>query len=101
MVILGTLGGANAPGFDMSVFLRKRIQIRGSTLRARSVEYKSKLAQEVSKFMYDKLQNGQMKAVISDVFDIKDVREAHKLMEANKNAGKIVLKNVQSMQTAQ
>ena len=97
MVILGTLGGASAPGFDMSVFLRKRIQIRGSTLRARSTEYKAKLAQEVGNFVYERLQNGKIKPVISNVFDIKDVREAHKLMEANKNAGKIVLNKVQSM----
>ncbi|KAL6050962.1 putative NAD(P)H quinone oxidoreductase, PIG3 family [Balamuthia mandrillaris] len=91
MVMLAFLGGTAAPAFDLSPFLRKRITVRGSTLRARPVEYKTKLTKELAAFLLPRLADGRIKAVISKVFDWKDVAAAHGFMEDNRNLGKIVL----------
>jgi len=38
-----------------------------------------------------RFQQGEIKPIIDKVFDWKEVQEAHRYMEANKNIGKIVL----------
>jgi NADPH:quinone reductase-like Zn-dependent oxidoreductase len=92
LVLLATLGGGKIENFDLRKVLIKRLQITGSTLRARSLEYQMALNQAFSAFAFSLFQKKQIKPVIDKVFDWKEVQEAHKYMEANKNIGKIVLK---------
>jgi NADPH:quinone reductase-like Zn-dependent oxidoreductase len=92
LVLLATLGGGKIENFDLREVLIKRLQLTGSTLRARNQEYQITLTQAFSAFALPLFQNKQIKPVIDKVFDWKEVQEAHKHMEANKNIGKIVLK---------
>jgi len=95
MVFLGSLGGTQvSQPFDMGPILRKRLQIKGSTLRSRSLEYKQKLTQELSQFLLPRLQDGRLTGVVDKVFDWKEVASAHQYMSDNKNTGKIVLNNI-------
>lgn len=92
MVMLALLGGSKPEHANLASILRKRLKIMGSTLRNRSHEYKAKLTREFQDFAWKKFQDGHLKPVIDQVMDWSDIVEAHKRMEANKNAGKIVLK---------
>ncbi len=92
LVILATLGGGKVDNLDMRKILAKRLTIIGSTLRSRNLDYQIKLTNEFKTFALEKFESGKFKPVIDKVFDWKDVSEAHKYMEQNKNTGKIVLK---------
>ena len=92
MVVLSLLGGSVAERFDMRKLMRKRARIEGSTLRGRSLEYKIKLTAEFSQYALPRFQSGALKPVIDRVFSWREVAEAHRYMEANKNIGKIILR---------
>ena len=91
MVYLSFLGGHKIENMSLVPILRKRLSIKGSTLRNRSEEYKIKLTQEFSKHTLDLFKEGKLKPVIDSIYDWKDTEEAHQRMRNNKNTGKIVL----------
>jgi putative PIG3 family NAD(P)H quinone oxidoreductase len=92
LVMLGFLGGVQVKEASMGPILRKRLQIMGSTLRARSLDYKIRLSQDLYRFAWPLFSNHTLQPVIDRIFDWSDVAKAHEYMEANKNQGKIVLK---------
>lgn len=92
MIMLALMGGLKAKEINLLNILRKRIHIKGSTLRARAIDYKIKLTQDLKASIWDKFETGELKPIIDSVMDWTDVVAAHHYMEANKNAGKIVLK---------
>ena len=91
MVILGFLGGTKADRTDIAPILRKRLKIMGSTLRSRTLEYKTALTKDFQKHCLPLFENGKIRPVADAVFDWKDVQKAHLYMEANKNKGKIAM----------
>lgn len=92
LIQLATLGDGKVEDFDMRQILVKRLKIIGSTLRSRSLDYQIQLTKEFKDFAYEKIKKGIIKPVVDKVFNWKDVAEAHKRMEENKNIGKIILK---------
>lgn len=92
MVMLAFLGTPKIEALNLIPILRKRLQINGSTLRARSLDYKVELSQDLMRFAWPLFTDGRLKAVVDSVFDWEDVADAHRYMEANKNKGKIILK---------
>jgi len=69
----------------------KRLTITGSTLRARSNIFKSKIANQLFKQVWPLLESGKIKPVISNTFALKDADKAHQLMESSQHIGKIIL----------
>lgn len=92
IVILALMGGFKLADLNMLPILFKRIQIYGSTLRARTLDYKARLTKDLSDFAWDRFETREFKPVIDSVYDWKEVVAAHEYMEANKNIGKIVLR---------
>lgn len=92
LVILALMGGVNVADFKMARVLSRRLQIMGSTLRNRTLDYKINLTQKFKELAWQRFETGELKPVIDTVFDWNDVKLAHEYMEANKNQGKIVLK---------
>src|SRR5574338_76657 len=92
LVLLATLGGGKTTDADIRQILTKRLTIIGSTLRSRTIDYQIKLNEDFMNFAHDKFQNGLLKPVIDRIFDWKDAADAHRVMEANTNMGKLVLK---------
>ena len=92
LVILALMGGYKVPELNMLNILFKRIQIYGSTLRARSLNYKARLTKDLKDFAWSKFESGEFQPVIDSVFDWTEVVAAHEYMEANKNQGKIILR---------
>lgn len=91
LVILAFLGGVKPEGVNLIPVLTKRLQITGTTLRSRSLEYKIALARDLRDFAWDRFADGRLEPVIDCVFPLEDAAEAHRYMEANKNSGKLVL----------
>ncbi|XP_046574671.1 quinone oxidoreductase PIG3-like [Haliotis rubra] len=90
-VLYGLMGGGNISGDVFAKLLRKRVSVTGTTLRARSLEYKTKL---VGSFMQDVLHHfisGKVKPIVFTTFPLEKIGDAHKMMEENKNTGKIVI----------
>ncbi|MGB0521840.1 MAG: NAD(P)H-quinone oxidoreductase [Flammeovirgaceae bacterium] len=90
-VVLAMLGGRMLDGFDFGRLLMKRIKMMGSTLRAREIDYKSRLIDEFRERCLPSFSDGSLKPVIDQTFDWEEVAEAHRYMAANKNIGKIIL----------
>jgi len=71
--------------------MRRRLTLTGSTLRSRSVEFKTMVADEIAKTVWPYVEGGRLKPVIDSVFPLSQAAEAHARMEAYVHVGKIVL----------
>ena len=71
--------------------MRRRLTLTGSTLRARSVEFKSMVADELAGTVAPHLASGALKPAMDRVFPLAQARAAHERMEAGEHMGKIVL----------
>lgn len=91
LIYLSMLGGAKVDEMDLVPILRKRLTIKGSTLRNRTSEYKMELTKQFADKALDSFTGRKIKPIIDSVFDWKDVEEAHSKMKNNLNAGKIIL----------
>jgi len=95
LVMIGFLSGSVVSGdLDISVILRKRLTITGTTLRSRELKYKEELTKAFSGFGLEKLCTGVVKPVVAKVFPWQNVQEAHIFMQDDKNTGKIVLNKI-------
>jgi len=71
--------------------MRRRLTLTGSTLRARSTEFKSLLAQEIERVVWREVEQGRLKPVIDSIYPLDQAAEAHRRMESSEHVGKIVL----------
>ncbi len=90
MVVVGLMGGASGD-LPLGMLLQKRLSIRGTLLRARSLEEKAAATRAFEKSVLPHLASGRIRAVVDCTFALADAAEAHRLMESNANFGKIVL----------
>lgn len=90
LVIIAVQGGIKAE-FNAGLVLRKRLTITGSTLRPRSIEFKTAIAKALKDKVWPLLESGAIKPVIHSTFAAGDAAKAHTLMESNQHIGKIVL----------
>jgi NADPH2:quinone reductase len=65
--------------------------LTGSTLRPRSVEFKTLVADEIARTVWPYIEGGRLKPVIDSVFPLERAAEAHARMESGSHVGKIVL----------
>ena len=91
LVFLAFMGGSKVDEVRLSSLLRKRLTVRGSTLRNRPLAYKIALTQDFQAKNMDLLEQGRLQPVIDSVFDWTEAEKAHQRMEQNLNAGKLVL----------
>ena len=71
--------------------MRRRLTLTGSTLRPRSVEFKTMVADEIARTVWPYVDGGRLKPVIDAVFPLSEAARAHARMEAGEHVGKIVL----------
>lgn len=90
LVIIAVQGGVKAE-FNAGLVLRKRLTITGSTLRPRSLEFKTLIASALREKVWPLIAAGAIKPVIHSTFAAADAAAAHTLMESNQHIGKIVL----------
>lgn len=75
--------------------MRRRLVLTGSTLRPRSVEFKTMVADEIARTVWPYVEGGRLKPVIDTTFPLDRAAEAHARMEAGEHVGKIVLEVAQ------
>ncbi len=90
IAIIATLGGG-ATSVDFSAVLRRRLTITGSTLRPRSVEFKSAIALRLRATVWPLIESGRVKPMLFRTFALAEAASAHALMESSQHIGKIVL----------
>ena len=90
LALIAVQGGTSSR-LDAGLLLRKRLAITGSTLRPRSVAYKTQLAQELRERVWPLLAARRIKPVIHRTFPAAQAADAHVLMESSTHVGKIVL----------
>jgi len=94
IVQLATLGGSTVEAVNLRALMGKRVQLLTSTLRSRSQDYKVRLTQEFAADVLPQFIDGALRPVIDSTFDWTEAADAHRRMENNENAGKIVLQMV-------
>jgi NADPH2:quinone reductase len=91
IAVIAVQGGSTSQ-IDAGLLLRKRVSLTGSTLRPRSIAYKTRLAQALRERVWPLIAQGTVKPVIHRVFDAEHAAQAHALMESSTHVGKIVLR---------
>lgn len=76
---------------DISQLMRRRLTMTGSTLRARSAEFKALLADEIHRTLWPQLATGGWKPTMDQSFPLAEAAAAHARMQAGVHVGKIVL----------
>lgn len=76
---------------NMMPVMTKRLTLTGSTLRARPVPEKGRIANALREKVWPLLEAGKVRPVIHRVFPLDQAAEAHRLMESSAHIGKIVL----------
>jgi NADPH2:quinone reductase len=71
--------------------LMKRLTLTGSTLRAQSLEQKTRMVRELNESVLPLLAEGTIAPVIDSEFPLEAVEEAHGRMESGEHMGKIIL----------
>ena len=90
IIQVGTMAGGPVP-FNPAALMAKRAALIGTTLRARPIEEKIAVTRQFAAEMLPHVASGAMTPVIDSRFALADAPAAHERMEANLNAGKIVL----------
>jgi len=76
---------------DVSQVMRRRLTLTGSTLRARSADFKAALADEIHRTVWPRLAEGDWKPAMDQNFPLAEAAAAHARMQAGEHVGKIVL----------
>ncbi|HSR73193.1 MAG TPA: NAD(P)H-quinone oxidoreductase [Kiloniellales bacterium] len=84
------LGGSKVE-LDFLPVMLKRLTITGSTLRARSVEFKAEIARALHDKVWPLVEAGKVRPILHRTFPLAEAAEAHRLMESSTHIGKIVL----------
>lgn len=91
LLLVGFLGSASGD-LNLAPVLMKRLTVRGTTLRGTPLAEKISLNQNFADYALPLFEDDLLRPVIDRVLPLSQAAEAHRLMEANANIGKIVLR---------
>jgi putative PIG3 family NAD(P)H quinone oxidoreductase len=90
LVLIGLMGGAKAE-IGLAPLLMGRLQLIGSTLRARPVDEKAAIVAAFQARFGPALERGAIRPVIDRILPLDQAAEAHRAVKASEHFGKIVL----------
>ncbi|OWQ96706.1 NAD(P)H-quinone oxidoreductase [Sphingopyxis witflariensis] len=76
---------------NIAEVMLRRLTLTGSTLRARDVDFKAALADEIHRTVWPRLIEGAWKPAMDQSFPLAEAAAAHARMQAGEHVGKIVL----------
>jgi putative PIG3 family NAD(P)H quinone oxidoreductase len=91
LVLIGLMGGSKTE-IELGMLMMKRLRIIGSTLRARPIDEKATVMQQLESLVWPKLASGDIKPIVDTVFPIEEVEAAHDLVASDKTLGKVILR---------
>ena len=71
--------------------MRRRLTLTGSTLRARDIDFKTMVRDEIAQTVWPYVEGNRLKPVMDEAFPLEQAAAAHARMEAGEHVGKIVL----------
>jgi len=90
IVMIAFLRGAKTE-INLNLIMQKRLTLTGSTLRARPIPEKGRIAAALRAQVWPLIEAGKFRPVIYKTFPLAEAAEAHRLMESSTHIGKIVL----------
>ena len=90
LVLVGIMGGGGVQA-DLRPIMFKRLRVHGTVLRARPIEEKIALTNQIKRHVLPLIASGAIKPVVDSVYPLDQAAEAHRHMESNANFGKIIL----------
>ena len=90
MILVGTVAGGSYE-LESRYVMSKRLQIRGTVLRARSLEEKIRVTQAFASEVVPLLARGVLRPVIDSRFRLDEIADAHRRLESNETIGKVVI----------
>jgi len=90
LVIIALQGGPKGEG-DLSLVMRRRLTITGSTLRPRPVAFKGAIAAALEAKIWPGLAAGTIKPIIDSRFPLAEAAAAHARLDAGDHIGKVLL----------
>ena len=81
----------NSVKLDLSKLMMKRINLTGSTLRPRTTEFKSRVAEELRETVWPLLDTKKIRVHVDSIFPLEKFKDAHIRMENGNHLGKIIL----------
>jgi putative PIG3 family NAD(P)H quinone oxidoreductase len=91
LVLIGLMGGAKAE-IGLGPVLARRLQLIGSTLRARPASEKARIVAAFEARFGEALAEGRVRPVVDRVLPLERAAEAHRLVKASEHFGKVVLR---------
>ncbi len=91
LVVIGLIGGARGE-INLATLLMKRIQVIGSTLRARPLDEKARIVQGFLDRFGTSFRAGKIRPVIEAVMPLARAADAHRLVQSSQHFGKVVLR---------
>ena len=91
IMIIGTVAGATA-NVPIGMVLRKRLTLRGTALRSRTLEEKRAVTDAFARDVVPLLDTGALHPTIDQVFGLEQIAAAHERLASNATFGKVVLR---------
>jgi putative PIG3 family NAD(P)H quinone oxidoreductase len=90
MILVGTVAGGSYE-LDSRYVMGKRLQIRGTLLRARTLEEKFAATRLFAAEVVPLFASGILRPNIDSVFPLAEIAKAHQRLESNESFGKVVV----------
>jgi NADPH:quinone reductase len=90
LIQVGVMGQGTVE-LPLGMLLPKRAQIIGTVIRARPLEEKAALVQQVRREVLPLFEDGRLKPVVDSRFPFDRIADAQRYMESNANVGKILV----------
>jgi putative PIG3 family NAD(P)H quinone oxidoreductase len=90
IMLVGTVAGGSFE-VDSRHVMGKRLEIRGTVLRARSLEEKIQVTQAFAEEVVPLLASGLLRPTIDSKFTLAEIAKAHTRLESNETFGKVVV----------
>lgn len=90
LVIIGMQGGIKGE-LNIAALLTKRATVQATSLRARPLDQKAMICQDVVENVWPLVADGQVRPVIFRTLPLEEVAEAHRLIDSGDHVGKILL----------
>ncbi|KAB2390472.1 NAD(P)H-quinone oxidoreductase [Actinomadura montaniterrae] len=92
LAVIGMQDGLEGP-LNLAELVFKRASVHGTTLRTRPAAQKAAIVAEVQQHVWPMIENGDVQLIIDQRLPMAEAAEAHRLMEAGRHVGKILLVN--------
>lgn len=91
LIQIACMNGSKAD-CNLTLIIKKRLQIIGFVLRSQSLEEKSRLWKLAHQQWFSLLDQQKIKPIIDSEFKLADIEKAHQRLQENKHFGKIVVR---------